>query len=202
MSSTTSPTTTCGSRSEPRSPAAMAPPRRSGCLCCHMCLWCDPSDDLKPLPCDRVGLRCGAITLPIKCLLKMHVARSCARAEYGTLALIRALQVLAQEQDPVMREALRVQMVEFGRTPQQLFAKKHPKRRATGTGAQSAFCCFKPAPPKHSARPTSNVLRPTFQVRQCPTQPPGKHAENLSACLVHLAPDDLSPTASACASVP
>ena len=29
----------------------------------------------------------------------------------------------------MLREALRVQMMEFGRTPRQLFTKPHPRRR-------------------------------------------------------------------------
>ena len=41
----------------------------------------------------------------------------------------RALKQLQQEEDPVMREALRVQMMEFGRTPRQLFTRPHPKRK-------------------------------------------------------------------------
>ena len=45
-----------------------------------------------------------------------------------------ALRQLEEEQDQVMREALRVQMMEFGRTPQQLFWRKHPKRRVAQTG--------------------------------------------------------------------
>ncbi|EIE27335.1 hypothetical protein COCSUDRAFT_5003, partial [Coccomyxa subellipsoidea C-169] len=39
-----------------------------------------------------------------------------------------ALAQLEEEMDAVMREALRVQMMEFGRTPKQLFAKPHPRR--------------------------------------------------------------------------
>ena len=63
----------------------------------------------------------------------------------------------------MMREALRVQMMEFGRTPHMLFTKKHPRRRVVATGARPAICCFKPQPPERST-PTSNVLRPVFQV--------------------------------------
>jgi hypothetical protein len=68
-----------------------------------------------------------------------------------------------------MREALRVQMMEFGRTPQQLFSKPHPRRRPTCCG------CFGPSPAQ-AARP-ANVLHPTMvQVRP-----------RLAACQVILA---------------
>lgn len=65
-----------------------------------------------------------------------------------------------------MREALRVQMMEFGRTPKQLYAKPHPRRRVAATGGPllNPFCggCFgSSAPTSSSARP-ANVLHPTF----------------------------------------
>ena len=40
-----------------------------------------------------------------------------------------------------MREALRVQMMEFGRTPKQLFRKPHPRRRVAVTGGKPAGAC-------------------------------------------------------------
>lgn len=78
----------------------------------------------------------------------------------------RALAQLEEERDAVMREALRVQMMEFGRTPKQLFAKPHPRRRVAGTGGAllNPFCggCFGgSAAASASARP-ANVLHPTF----------------------------------------
>eukprot|EP00884_Botryococcus_braunii_P012576 jgi/Botrbrau1/21319/Bobra.0184s0029.2 len=45
-----------------------------------------------------------------------------------------ALQQLEAESDPQQREALRVQMTEFGRTPRQLFQKRHPKRKVHTRG--------------------------------------------------------------------
>lgn len=64
-----------------------------------------------------------------------------------------------------MQDALRVQMMEFGRTPQQLFTKKHPKRRVGTTGDRPRICCFPAAPSQRSTmRPSTNLLRPTYQV--------------------------------------
>ncbi|KAK9807012.1 hypothetical protein WJX72_010768 [[Myrmecia] bisecta] len=66
-----------------------------------------------------------------------------------------ALKQLAMEKDPVMREALRVQMMEFGRTPKQLFKRKHPQRKVhfhTGTG-----CCGVRAQPSFPARPANFI---------------------------------------------
>jgi len=45
-----------------------------------------------------------------------------------------ALSLLEDESDPAVREALRVQMMEFGRTPRRLFRRPHPPRRAAATG--------------------------------------------------------------------
>lgn len=59
-----------------------------------------------------------------------------------------AIKQLQSEEDPVLREALRVQMMEFGRTPRQLFRKPHPKRRVRLAG-----CSFhKTALPAHPCR--------------------------------------------------
>lgn len=67
----------------------------------------------------------------------------------------------------MMQDALRVQMMEFGRTPQQLFLKKHPKRRVLVTGGRPSICCFPPTTPRAVVRrPNTNLLRPTHQVRQ------------------------------------
>lgn len=77
----------------------------------------------------------------------------------------RALQLLEQESDPAVQDALRVQMMEFGRTPQQLFTSRHPKRRVLATGARPRICCFPPGPPKRPPpRPPANLLRPAHQV--------------------------------------
>jgi hypothetical protein len=38
------------------------------------------------------------------------------------------------ETEPNLREALRVQMTEFGRTPRQLFQRRHPRRRTDHNG--------------------------------------------------------------------
>ena len=79
-----------------------------------------------------------------------------------------ALQHLEQETNPTMREALRVQMMEFGRTPKQLFRKPHPRRRVAVTGGKPAGACgcFGGPPAAQAARPAANVLHPTFvQVR-------------------------------------
>ena len=49
-----------------------------------------------------------------------------------------ALKQLQEEDDPVLREALRVQMMEFGRTPRQLFTKPHPRRKVSVRGLSIA----------------------------------------------------------------
>ena len=41
----------------------------------------------------------------------------------------------------MLKEALRVQMMEFGRTPRQLFVKKHPKKRKVGRGSWRLILC-------------------------------------------------------------
>lgn len=67
----------------------------------------------------------------------------------------RALDVLEQERSPAMRDALRAQMMEFGRTPKQLFTQPHLQRR--GFRRRGILCCVKP----HRARldqPPSNLL--------------------------------------------
>ena len=64
-----------------------------------------------------------------------------------------------------MREALRVQMMEFGRTPKQLLRKPHPRRRVAVTGGTpAAACCgcFGGPSTAQAARPAANVLHPTF----------------------------------------
>ena len=79
--------------------------------------------------------------------------------------MCRALQHLEQETDPTMREALRVQMMVFGRTPKQLFWKPHPRRRVAVTGGTpAAACCgcFGGPSKAQAARPAANVLHPTF----------------------------------------
>ena len=75
-----------------------------------------------------------------------------------------ALQHLERETEPTMREALRVQMMEFGRTPKQLFRKPHPRRRVAVTGGTpAASCgCFGGSSTAQPARPAANVLHPTF----------------------------------------
>ncbi len=75
-----------------------------------------------------------------------------------------ALQHLERETEPTMREALRVQMMEFGRTPKQLFRKPHPRRRvAAARGTPAASCpCFGGSSTAQPARPAANVLHPTF----------------------------------------
>ncbi len=63
-----------------------------------------------------------------------------------------------------MREALRVQMMEFGRTPRQLFRKPHPRRKVRQIGDVRARCFgIRPARAPVSPRPP-NVLRPAFHV--------------------------------------
>ncbi|BDA48009.1 probable protein FAN at N-terminal half [Coccomyxa sp. Obi] len=95
-----------------------------------------------------------------------------------------ALAQLEQEKDAGMREALRLQMMEFGRTPKQLFTKPHPKRRVAVTGGPllNPFCggCFgssgNAAP---SVRP-ANVLHPTFvQGASSKASPVSKAVERL-----------------------
>lgn len=79
--------------------------------------------------------------------------------------MCRALQHLEQETEPTMQEALRVQMMEFGRTPKQLFRKPHPRRRVAVTGGTpAAACCgcFGSPSKAQAARPAANVLHPTF----------------------------------------
>ncbi len=71
-------------------------------------------------------------------------------------AWCRALEELEKETQDVMREALRVQMMEFGRTPKQLFTKPHPRRRPT-----CCSCFGAPQPSAQAARP-ANVLHPTL----------------------------------------
>ena len=62
-----------------------------------------------------------------------------------------------------MREALRVQMVEFGRTPQQLFSKKHPKRRVGRRPTLSNLLCFRPSAAPLATQPTQSVQSTTTQ---------------------------------------
>lgn len=63
-----------------------------------------------------------------------------------------ALEQLSKAKDPMLKEALRVQMMEFGRTPRQLFLKKHPKKRAERGGrwgliSSCVLSCVAPSPP-------------------------------------------------------
>ena len=85
-----------------------------------------------------------------ECLLSPHLP-----ALTEQLLPCRALDVLEQERSPAMREALRAQMMEFGRTPKQLFAQPHLQRR--GFRRRGILCCVKP----HRMRldqPPSNLL--------------------------------------------
>ncbi len=113
----------------------------------------------------------------------------------GVHARNRALAQLEQEKGEVMREALRLQMMEFGRTPKQLFTKPHSKRRVAVTGGPllNPFCggCLgssgSAAP---SVRPT-NVLHPTFVQVSSPFLPPDQPRCTLER-----------PSARACRSMP
>ncbi|KAK9868121.1 hypothetical protein WJX84_006728 [Apatococcus fuscideae] len=70
-----------------------------------------------------------------------------------------ALEQLEKEESARIREALRVQMMEFGRTPRQLFSRPHPKRKVHFDGRRGACACFLPAAPRHPQRPI-NILGP------------------------------------------
>ncbi|GAB4819113.1 hypothetical protein N2152v2_006159 [Parachlorella kessleri] len=69
-----------------------------------------------------------------------------------------AAKYLEQEQDPVMREALRLQMMEFGRTPRQLFTKRHPKRRVSSMGGLFACLACTPQQMVRPAQPTNTLF--------------------------------------------
>ena len=58
-----------------------------------------------------------------------------------------AVKILERERDPALRSAYEAQMREFGRTPKQLFAKKHPKRKAPSKIARLIQACVCGAPP-------------------------------------------------------
>ena len=86
-------------------------------------------------------------------------------------ALRSALKLLEGETDAAMREALRVQMMEFGRTPRRLFRYPHPPRRAAVTGARSPppLCgCLRvaqsPAPAPRAANPSQPEVVDTVWV--------------------------------------
>ncbi|KAI3438042.1 hypothetical protein D9Q98_000485 [Chlorella vulgaris] len=82
-----------------------------------------------------------------------------------------ALRFLHQEGDPLMREALRLQMMEFGRTPRQLFTRKHPKRRVLGRGGSALACfgCFAPLAQQQLPRVSTNLLHgKPFDARSIP----------------------------------
>lgn len=64
-----------------------------------------------------------------------------------------ATRYLNQEQDDVMREALRLQMMEFGRTPRQLFTRRHPKRKIAQSPLLACLACG----PAQIRRPASSV---------------------------------------------
>ena len=83
---------------------------------------------------------------------QLHMVRHNAAAH-------RALEQLEKEEAPRIREALRVQMMEFGRTPRQLFSKPHPKRKVHFDGRRGACSCLAPAAPRHPQRPI-NILSP------------------------------------------
>eukprot|EP00887_Chlorella_sp_A99_P007641 scaffold20.g7641.t1 len=105
-----------------------------------------------------------------------------------------ALRYLQQEQDPVMRQALRLQMMEFGRTPRQLFSRKHPKRSSLGGGLGPLAVCLclaappQPPPPRpanlftgkgYSSRNIPPVSRAVFKLA-------GDKADKRAAMLVWL----------------
>ncbi|KAL4452133.1 hypothetical protein ABPG75_007795 [Micractinium tetrahymenae] len=80
-----------------------------------------------------------------------------------------ALQWLASERDPAMRDALRLQMMEFGRTPRQLFTRKHPKRRVLGRGGMMACLgCFALPTAAAAPRPTNQLTGKPYDVRSIP----------------------------------
>ena len=83
-----------------------------------------------------------------------------------------ALKLLEGETDAAMREALRVQMMEFGRTPRRLFRYGHPRRRAAVTGARPPppLCgCLRvaqsPAPAPRAANPSQPEVLVTVRTR-------------------------------------
>lgn len=83
-----------------------------------------------------------------------------------------ALKLLEGETDAAMREALRVQMMEFGRTPRRLFRYGHPRRRAAVTGARAPppLCgCLRvaqsPAPAPRAANPSQPEVLITVRAR-------------------------------------
>ncbi|KAK9819324.1 hypothetical protein WJX74_006280 [Apatococcus lobatus] len=70
-----------------------------------------------------------------------------------------ALEQLDKEESLRIKEALRVQMMEFGRTPRQLFSKPHPKRKVHFDGRRGTCSCLAPSAPRHPKRPI-NILGP------------------------------------------
>lgn len=74
------------------------------------------------------------------------------------LVCCRALDMLAQEEDPVMREALRTQMMEFGRTPKELFEGPHPRRHLRPGRKNPMLCCVRPVQHKQQPHPPTNLL--------------------------------------------
>lgn len=91
-----------------------------------------------------------------------------------------ALKQLEREEDGVMREALRVQMMEFGRTPRQLFRRPHPKRNVTASGdAQTKCWGMRKTRRPSSPRRHPNILRPAFHG--------GKNVSGISRAVSRLA---------------
>jgi hypothetical protein len=66
---------------------------------------------------------------------------------------------LARESDPVLLDAYRAQVREYGRTPRQLFARRHPRRRAPAALRRALAGCVcgapPPTPPPRAPRPAT-----------------------------------------------
>jgi len=81
-----------------------------------------------------------------------------------------ALEQLNKAKDPMLKEALRVQMMEFGRTPKQLFLKKHPKKKGGGGGGKWGLIscvpsCVAPPPPRFSTSATIGAVAVAVAVK-------------------------------------
>lgn len=74
--------------------------------------------------------------------------------DHNAIWWCRALDYLDKVTDPTKRNADFVQMIEFGRTPKQLFTRKHPKRRVHYSVNQRRLLdCFRPRMPTLPTKP-------------------------------------------------
>ena len=81
-----------------------------------------------------------------------------------------AFAELENESEPLLKDALQVQIMEFGRTPSQLFKKKHPRRKRRNAILSCLVCgapppqsavqahTYSPSPPKHIALKASTPV--------------------------------------------